>query len=596
MEPRYRGMRRLVVFFFLLLVKSGLHSISEQQEELKQAEVLFEASDFDRGQSLLSKEEPLTKEEWRRLFINYDLAFGRIRQGNRIEALSLLDDLLRQGGNFPPLAARVSYARAYILFLSLKNAALAKEGDPASFKMSRESLRFSSRVKDAYLNLIKDQCLLDKAKGGAECTPAEFFKEMRNQALNFRSEIAGKYYRMRTQVFTPIEALLQLLIGTEKIERHLKTILDSVSQHLLSLHLNYLAEEMQNFDAVFQKIELAGIEEIREQWSDFVNAMLQGDIKTSLERVSSVLQGIRELLRSQFNEEEAAGALYRLSESFQEVFLEEELIPNSLRSLAFLQEETFKIKKVQEVLPWKLRQFVSIHIQEAISLKESGNEEGSESEFLFADFMVKASLLFVLQNEKAPARAVLKLLISLVDNMVQQDTLYQYLKDDALKKWKEAVLLTIKTAMEKTELFDKAALREQKELFSQRENEDGSRGACVASPWERVIPPFDEGLEALDKSLRLTSREDRSFNQVGVLHAYVLEKWVEALEQMDDLSPAKGCGGAQGGGQEKGEDEAQSTGAEGIEETLRNIVQMGEDDKEFDEKKEFPKKESGKPW
>lgn len=612
MEMGYRAMRRthcrnrlnlfagigsrLALFTLLLFAKVSLYPVSEEQEELKQAEVLFEASEFDRGQALLTKEEPLVKEEWMTLFIGYDRAFGEIVQGKYVEAFSLLDELLRRGGSFPPLAARASYAKAFVLYHSLKNAAQAKEENPASFKMLRESLRFSSKVKEAYLKLAKDQCLLDKAKGGGECHAASYSREMQNQALNFRSEITGKYYRMRAQVFTPVEALLQLLIGLEKIERHLNTLVDSAGQELLPLHLKYLGEEVQGFNAVFQKINLNNIQDIKVQWSKSVEAMLHGDIKTSLKTISLVLKGIQELLRSQFNEEEAAGALYRLSESFQEVFLEEELIPNTLRSLAFLQEETFKIKKVQEILPWKLRQFASSHIQEAISLKESSKEHEAESEFLFADFMVKASLLFVLQKEKAPARAVLKLLISLADNMVQQDALYQSLNSGDLKEWKEAVLVSIKVAKDKTELFNKVVFREQLEQFKGRKNEHESVGSCVASPWERVIPPFDEGVEALDKSFRLIEKEERDFGPAAVLHAHVLEKWVKALEEMDDLSPAKGCGGAQGGGQEKGEDEAQSTGAEGIEETLRNIVQMGEDDKEFDQKKEFPKKESGKPW
>ena len=75
-----------------------------------------------------------------------------------------------------------------------------------------------------------------------------------------------------------------------------------------------------------------------------------------------------------------------------------------------------------------------------------------------------------------------------------------------------------------------------------------------------------------------------------------LENWLSALNAMDNPKPPETCPAGGGGGQgEEGESKT-SLGSEGISEVLRNIIQMGEDEKEFEPAKKGSEKETLKPW
>lgn len=588
--------KALCTVFSILLFLPHLHSALEEREELLDVKTLFEASDFERGEARIKKEEAMVKEEWKRSYLIYDRAFGAVLKASYSEAVPLLDDAARHGKAFPPLSSKSSYAKVYALYNKLKSASENGEGSKSSFRELRESLRLSSRVKEAFADLLNDECRLDKVKGAKECKNPPYFNVMLGMALNFKSKINDKYYASRAKQFTPVEALLQLYIGMEKTLIFLTSMTEAQSKDVLVQHLKVLSAEMESFQIVIDQISLPATEEIRDAWTLSIVEMRQGELEKSRMAVDRLQKKVKALLSSLFKEEEATKALYRLSEAFQEAFLEQELIPNSLRSLAFLLEETLKIKNVQELVPKELIEFLKSHIASAIAFKEAGKGTESESEFLFADFGVKSALLFVLEKEKAPVRGILKLLISLADNLVQQDALYPETDPQKMEKWREGVLFAISTLLDKTELFNKASFKEQQDQFSGQSKEHPGGPSCVASPWGRVIPPFDEGVELIGKSYRLMELTKPNVFSVSLMHSQALENWVLALQEMDNLSPYPGCGGAGGGGKEEGEDEAEATGGEGIEETLRNIVQMGEDDKEFEEKKELPKKESGKPW
>jgi hypothetical protein len=207
---------------------------------------------------------------------------------------------------------------------------------------------------------------------------------------------------------------------------------------------------------------------------------------------------------------------------------------------------------------------------------------GEFSEFLFADFAIKSSLFYTIDMEKVPPRILLRLYISLMDTILELDS---------QSSDKEAFNSILEMLSSKLTLFDEAAFRAEVQEFQAGTKRNERGASCVASPWEAVYPFFDEGRDLFLRSKPIIGQE-----RIIPIHTKILENWIAALEAIDNPKPPTTCGGGGGGGSTDTGESKPSLGGEGIEQVLQNIVQMGENDKEFEPTKEEQKKEVLKPW
>jgi len=516
--------------------------------DLTQSKTYWEAGDNKKAEELLKKGEDSAKENWEKQYYLYDRSLTDFSATQESFPLT-----------FPPVQAKADYRKVYALFLKMRDAYLIQENSLKNLEALRSAVRQGALLKKSAKDTEKSFCRLDKIKGAKVCAPIPFLPKILTLADQFRAEIAHNFTLMRTQFFSPMELLLQFLIGQERIELVLQDLQGLESGD----YLKHLSKEMETYLPL-----LKNNDELLEKYQDVISKLSRGDLQGGEALLKDIIQSVKSQLNTFFEAQEITEALYGLFEGYQEAQLEENV--SAWKILLLKQEEIFKLKGAVELLPKELIEFANKHLEKAV-------RTGDVSEFLFADFAIKSSLFYTIDMEKVPPRILLRLYISLMDTVVE---LGPQVTD------KEAFLSILQMLISKLPLFDDAALREEVREFQAKTKRHSDGASCVASPWEAVYPFFDEGRDLLLRSKELNQEQMTK----------VLENWLSALEALDNPKPPTTCPGGGGGGSTEEGESKPSLGGEGIEQVLQNIVQMGENDKEFEPTKEEQKKEVLKPW
>lgn len=578
-----------LIFFNLTFLNA------DENDLLIKARTLIEAGDFLRADELLKSGEESAQTNWQKQYFFYDRALGTILKDiQKIQAMPMQEvSPLRY--SFPPVGPKADYTHAYALFLMMKNAFLIKEKNPRNVEILRMGVRLGVQINKSIKQFIIDDCRLNKIKGAKNCQTPRYVLNMLKLSEIFKLEILRKYYAMRGQFFTPIEALLQFLIGHEMFIKTLKALKNLEPSDSLDAYLLKLSKEAETFHPIVERFKNGEEGDlIAKQYAAFIEFLKQADVIKAEELAQKILINIRALMETLFSKQEAIEALYELFEAYQEAYLEENLSLNTLKLLSLKQEETFKLPGVQESVPKELLDYAQMHLKKATLIVQSGNQDLAESEFLFADFAIKSSIFYTIDLNKVSSRILLRLYISLMNTLASQDSLADVIASE--KEWDNSLLFNLETILNKTVLFDKVSLREEIAAFEAQSAHHPDGSSCVASPWEVVLPYFDEGRKLLERSKNIVQFKGFESNWIIPLHSETIENWLLALNALDNPQSPTSCPGGGGGRSEEGKDKT-STGGEGIDQVLQNIVRMGEDDKEFEAVKVVKKeKETTKPW
>lgn len=515
-------MKQSMVIFFLFLPFAAWNEESVQQTS-QEAEALWEARDFstasDLYEQLLQRSLPI----WQQARVFYNLGTIRLAQQQTNTAFSLFQKIT------PTDLALPRFGRDLFLNLGIADwqhaQTLSTTADYSSLAQQalylEQSLQAFSQAQSLECGIQQEE----QKESTFSCHPLSLIEQW-SKVARLQLDVVHSQQRRQWIEQASIEMLATLLDQRMKeLINRLKTLQseDSKISSTASFIL-YFQHQINSLVMIWEGLNQKDLSPSQrtsfEQGAAFYLHAMQALTKQDFTSVLENLNKAKETLASFTFQDNIA--LQQALLHYEILLLQESLTGAGLQKLI----DEFDQLKVKDSQMQSLEQ-IKTNLQD--SLKSLQDNHLLETRFFLVAGLNQVDSL--LKEKKTTAILVLQQAIRQAQRALQLFLLAQVIADEADKKGRIQAILNDQqqVVLANASPFIPTVLKEQEILFQQAQ---GPASGCQQSPWEQVIPLFDQGLQAAQSAAKQLKGDELTPRNIVIEQKQTIKDWEQALNFM----------------------------------------------------------------
>lgn len=455
---------------------------------------------------------------------------------------------------------------------------------------------------------MKEECALQKIEGAQSCVPARDLEVLDAKIKNLFAKGAVQWLQFEQEEATPSQRLF-LLLGSLSLLQQRFTFLSNQSQPVAS-YLDLFASEGKSWVPLWESSQKAidtlkdaavsaSFSKARQEYEDSLVDLEHAAYSSGKEKLEQAFNLLTSLANQLGLNEPIATAIRQLLGSYQLALIEEPLQEWTLEQL--MDEQ----KRLIEPLQLNPDEKSSIDLATgdlALSLKALEKGRSLTGRFYFEE--ARYQLTKILRPAKRGNKPTpLEVLVDASDAQHQAIVLNRLVErmeggEKQEPEIRERTLKSQKAAVAAAAPFLEAVYIQQLHDFQQ----PGSlEERCQAHPWDQALPLFEKGYR---QAMQAATEEPRP---ALLLQEQALQSWIQVIHLLQQPKAAfKGTcegGGGQpqaGGGEPQQKPQKESPQEQKIQvpmnQVLRNIQEMDEEDRKPQTTPSVPLKGGERPW
>jgi hypothetical protein len=589
--------------------------------DMRQAQVFFEAKEYDQAKAIYQQLLQDNLPPWQVDIVMYDIGTVLLSQGHWDQAIHEFQAIPIEEQTSPLLVQRLTANKALASLLQAISLLHMIEGTPTSTGDDYNKNIFLFReTLNAIEEAEKAACRLAQAKGQESCGSLLDLKEMRLEAKRQFALLLQKYADYHVSHASIEEGIPLLISGVNAALSHLsflesKDLDEKMKNRYLQLYLKEEKSWFPLWSALKEKLAKETKKDSKEKSEVFLKAehhfmgaldsMKGGDFAQSLQQFNQSLASLNALMQQLFGGDLLKAILHKLLSSYQRALAQNPLQESTLFSLQEEQKQIARLLKTSTSHPLVEER----DIDKTEKTLASGQQALAQSKSLQARFFIEE------------ARHLVRKMVELLNHAPSQKNIPENILESALADGEQALLLNrLRQQMEGREQispeidtlllqaqarvlvtadpFLKDAVRQQVQAFTSPLVPQQEDFRCQEKPWDDVIPLFNKGyLDAQQAKNLLADARRRS---AAPLQERTLKSWKEALDKLRNFKPfpqnkPQAGGGGAGEQTKELEKQAQPQGTS-LNDVLRLLQEMEQDDQSKPKLFEIPVKQEERPW
>lgn len=606
---------RLIFLLLIFQLFFGrVDGLTPVELEMLRAQDFLEAGDPAAAREIYGRLLDREGQPWKKCLLAYDIATTYLMGGEWLEALNHYDAVILGDKPFPPLVFRLK-----------ENMAIAhwRLAEQEINQLNYTSLYFEEEYFNIFFLLMKAlknideaekaHCELMNLEGDTVCVPASDVEKLRLAVEQRRAVLFEEYVKDKISRLSIKEALPLMISGLTSLQDSLNYFEGaSMDKIIEGEQIERLFGQSSSWLPLWASVAIKIKKELPENKINyFENAdmeflkalqeLKEGAWAGSKSAVQHARKSLNELFFLLLEEDPILEIFRKILAEYDRALASTEIQEEVLNNLMAQQTTIKELLKRKKIATDKL-EGVQQELERALNYSHAGQNSLARIYLLLSyQKMLRFSWPFEAEKGRS-AEQVLEHIIS------EQSFSYilNNLMFDALDKHEPSILKLVREAQTGTlqvaELFWEAALKAQKHSFQTEGIEDNKKNAlrCQFQPWATVMPLFEKGVDEATGAFDVLMKQP--WNRISKDHQQsALKDWKEALEKLKNTPPSDSCesppsGGGGGGGSQKKQPEnkseeketqtqAQQSQKTSIQEVLRLLQQMDQDDRQKGQQK-----------
>ena len=588
--------------FLIVLFVWGLFfpCAADIDQDIRLAQAFYETSEYRRARQIYEELLKDNKSSWQRNELLYNIATVLMAEGKFDEALTQYNEISTEADLSPLLNKRLQQNIAWIHLLQAMNqAAMVNENPNATVEDYRKGIFLFREALDSIQDAQKAACKLALLKGYDSCELDLVLKEMGETAKVQFTLFLQKfedYQLVHVGVRDGIPLLFSIVNNAQNDLNVLqnKNLSEKMKEHYLQYYLQLENRRLFYWNLLKEKIEQdpAHAEERKdffeaeEFFLQFIQQMKQGDFEQAQQALNQTIESLNTLMRVIFGNEPLPVILRKLLASYTIALLQEPLQQSALLSLQNEQTQFKSFLSSENFSP----------VEKNLSLAVKALDQAKTNDArLFAEeaqHLIKQMVRRHEITQKEVPATILEQGIEDQEWALMMNRLGQQINENLSSEASEIVARSQTSVFQTVQQFTEVVIKYQQNEF---QNASDPQLRCQDSPWDEVIPLFDQGYQDAKQAQDLLTKD--YLRTAASLQEKVLKSWREALRLMREPKKKR---------KEKPEKTAEEPAApkeepsqqpkEELNQTLRLLQEMEHDDQSQPKLDVIPNKQELKPW
>lgn len=593
---------------------------------LQEVQFFFDAGDFNRAASQYKSmlDNPLPP--WQQAIITYNLGTAKLSQGKWDEALQIFQSISLEDISLPLLNYRLQINIALTRLLMAKAQSEAVQNDPnASSLADYSSIVRLLREADADVAKAEDfWCQLSRAEGASACEASVEAKEMHIEIKRQYAQVLQHMHDFMLRHASIQEGSITLLASAKAALSHVNFLIElAMEDHLSIDYIEFFQHQDNSWMPFWESVDKLLKQDpdkkkrmvFQKAWKSFskgIDLMKHRKYPGSQEAFQDSISELNDFVQLVFGDQTADEIVQRILVSYDLMLLNEPLQSLALHSLM----------EIQALLEIPLKKLEDKHLDEmfqtaqrslAAALHSMQNNQPIQAKIYTEDARNQILLLSQHLNKtsKNSPQTILKRMIEAQEHALSLNRLR--LSMEGIESPDPDIDQLIHRAQSQTvqslQSFYQAVIDQQKEGL-QPSNKDSE--AAMQIPWDEVLPPFEAGVKLAQQARELLPAPDvyRRYSIIN-LQEKTLAAWKEALANMQkkkksDIKQKEELQSAEQQPAEEKEPQPQpiqpeeqprqEPGGSSLNDVLRSLQEMENDDRSRPYFKTSGNKEVERPW
>ncbi|NGX41908.1 MAG: hypothetical protein K940chlam7_00182 [Chlamydiae bacterium] len=511
-------MKRVLLTLFLLHFAAGV----AQEEVLltRQAEAHFQAKEYDQTIKLFQKLEEEKLAPWRHARLIYNMGTTFLEQESWQDALAEYSAVPYYPKEAPFLSRALMVNIAILQYRQ------------ASLLIDQEKLTFDEYSKAFYLyrNVLRNirkaeiaDCILQALIGKEYCQPSDDLIELRSAVKRELAIVTKQFGEEKIAESPSKEGIPFLLSGVKLALSHIDFLeTKKMDSTLKKKYLKLFARDAESWLSLWeaQWKKMPELEEAQNQYIEAVTSLQQDRLDESRLALLSSVATLAELMENLWGIDPVLNLLQKLLTSYQRTL---DQAPIQTPTLYKLQAEQKHLREVAETTGVSTQELTLSDEYFSKSLEFARQARSKHARFFLEEarqWIRRFLRQKILPEDKTPEEiledAIQEQSHALILNHLNQEMDREKTETEELLQKSQGIALKI------VEPFIPIVLHQEVLEFPER---------CQRKPWDRVIPLFNQGLQAAMFAHTILGEENATMFATAMQEEAV-RFWKEALERM----------------------------------------------------------------
>lgn len=571
----------LSVLLTALMLRTPLFSSDASQ--LSSAASYAEAGDPYQAQTMLDALADPSMDEWKRRRLAYDTGTAYLYAGDWNSALAKLLPLAAEENPSPLFGQRLAQNIAYARMMEVEELwGKLRQGKNASEEAYYALLIMLGQTLADIGQGRKSLCKLHEAEGGTSCPTSKLYDEMERQTHRLYAAVFEAYTRYRLAHATSQSAVPELLASAKVFKERMQLMQTGGGDPAWqSQYRKDLIAQIESWLPLWEEagsrwngaMDKGAYESGFNYYKESFHALGAGDANGAMQAIQKSADSLSALLNTLYKSATPQDAVAILLAAYKLALIKEPMQYSSLSALLEAQ------KALGPSLKAASNPTAAPLLADAEKYLMKGLDAYRESSYLNARIYTEAAMSFVesLSRQLSPpskssGEEVLKQLLSMQEYVSRMTLLrlQSTSKEAALKDIDGLIGDLQKGVVLSARAFPEASIAQQRLIYEDTGAKDDK---CQCSPWDEVVPLFDEGyLNARQAAAVLIEPAGRA--SATLLQEKAIQNWKEALAALHERKPKE----IKKQAQQRQEEQPQQEESD-LNDVLRYVQEMEQDDR-----------------
>lgn len=593
---------------------------------LQEARIFFDAGDFNRAASQYKGMLDVSLPPRQQAIITYDLGTAKLGQGKWEEALQIFQSINLDDISLPLLNYRLQINIALTRLLMAKAQFEAVQKDPSVSRLTDYST-IVRLLKEAAADVVKADefwCQLSIAEGASSCEASVEAKEMHVEIKRQYAQVLQHMHDFMLQHVSLQEGSITLLASAKVALSHVNFLIEhTIEDHLSIDYIEFFQHQDNSWTPLWESVDKLLKQDPDEKkrmvfqkaWKSFsqgIDLMKHRKYRGSQEAFQESISELNDFVQLVFGDQTVEEIVQRILISYDLMLLNDPLQNLALQFLveiqALLEIPLTKLedKQLDEIFQTAQRSL-------AAALHSMQNNQPIQAKIYTED--ARYQILLLSQNlnktSKTSSQIILKRMIEAQGYALSLNRLRSSMEgietpgldiDQLIHRAQSQTVQPLQS-------FYQAVIDQQKKDL-QSLNKDTEAASQI--PWDEALPPFETGMKLAQQAKELLAAPDlHRRHSIINIQEKTLAAWKEALANMQkkkksDIKQKKEQQSAEQQPTEEKEPQPQpiqpeeqlmqELGGSSLNDVLRSLQEMENDDRSQPYFKTFGNKEVERPW